>query len=274
MTEFFNRAFRVEVGDREFSNANALRFTFSVERDGKLTPNACTVSLYNLAETTRHDLEAQTFIPVRVQVGYETGGGQIFLGGLRTAESTRNGADWITEVRGGDGEKEILQARVAKTFAKGASYKVVLTALVDALGVKRGNLGSLEAPALLSSGATSLAKALTVRGGVAEELEALTRSLGLEWSIQDGAFQVAASGQPAQTQSVVLSADSGLIGVPSVDKDGLVSGTALLIPDLLPGRTFRVESERVTGNLVCTKTVHSGDSESTEWYVHFTGKPY
>lgn len=274
MTEFFNRAFRVEVGDRAFSNANALRFTFSVERDAKLTPNACTVSLYNLAESTRHDLEAQTFIPVRIQAGYEDDAGQLFLGGLRTAESTRNGADWITEVRGGDGEKEILQARIAKTFSSGTSYKVVLSSLVDALGVRRGNLGSLEQPTLISSGSSSLARALTLRGGVAEELEAMTRSLGLEWSIQDGSFQVAASGQPAQTQSTVLSGDSGLVEVPSVDKDGLVSGTALLIPDLLPGRTFRVESDRVTSNLVCTKTVHSGDSESTEWYVHFTGKPY
>jgi hypothetical protein len=54
-----------------------------------------------------------------------------------------------------------------------------------------------------------------------------------------------------------------------------VTGVCLLQPDLIPGVPFRVESEAFTGNLVCLKTVHVGDSHSTDqWIVQWTGRPY
>jgi hypothetical protein len=38
---------------------------------------------------------------------------------------------------------------------------------------------------------------------------------------------------------------------------------------------FRVEAEAFTGNLVCTATVHRGDTHSTDqWGVEWTGRPY
>jgi hypothetical protein len=60
---------------------------------------------------------------------------------------------------------------------------------------------------------------------------------------------------------------------PQIDKNGKIVGKALLNPDLLPGRVFRVESTRVTGNFLCEKTQHKGTSDGGDWFVEFVGAP-
>jgi hypothetical protein len=141
--------------------------------------------------------------------------------------------------------------------------------------------------AKLGNGSKTLSRSLTLRGSVFDELECITRSCGLSWSIQDSALQIREVGAPvSDRRGPLLRSDSGLIGeveVETVAKEEpgfpagsvRVCGAALLRPDLIPGVPFRVESEAYTGNLVCTATVHNGDSHSTDnWRIDWTGRPY
>jgi hypothetical protein len=214
-------------------------------------------------------------VVVRIEVGYGEHLGSIFLGVLRKVSSWKAGPDWITQISGGDAEHSITTAKISQTFVKGTPVTSVVRALVATLGVGPGGLttalAALETTGLLTGGQT-LQKALTMHGDSATELEQLMRSCGFEWYIADGNFYAGPSGMPTfPGEGPLLTPDTGLLDTPQIDKNGKLVGRALLNPDLLPGRSFRVESSRVTGNFLCTKTQHKGSSNGDEWAVEFIG---
>lgn len=279
--ELFRRAFRVTVGSKQFGSVDSERpisFAFSVDRDTTAVPNSAQVTLWNLNSDTRAELEALASsspggVPVRVEAGYGDRIGQIFFGGLRRVASWHEGTEWVTELSGGDGEKQIVSARINRSFARGTPVTAVLRALVSQLGVDPGGLDAITARGFTGGGST-LPEDTSFRGDAAQALESFCRSLGLRWSVQDGAFFAAPNGEPFDPgQGPLFSAETGLIETPTVDKDGKVNGIALLNSDLLPGRVFRVESSRVTGNFVCTACHSYGESNGASWYTEWEGAP-
>lgn len=287
----FQRAYRLTVGTievdaRQGVGLNSLRMAFAVERDIKRVPNNAEVAIWNLSKSSREALSKLSNVPVRIEAGYLDDVGLVFQGDLRCCRSTREGPDIVTRVSGGDGEVKIRTARINRTFAAGTPIGTVIGDLGKALGVGEGNLRQFTG-AKLANGSASLSRALTIRGSVFDELEHVTRSCGLEWSVQDSALQIREAGSPVgDRQGPLLRPDTGLIGEPQVEtvakaEPGFpagspkVTGRALLLPDLIPGVPLRVESEAFTGNIVCTATVHNGDSHSTDsWSVDWTGRPY
>lgn len=289
----FIRAYRIVVGGieidaREGVGANALRIAFNVERDHKRAANNAEIAVYNLTRGNREALAKLDVVPVRIEAGYADDVGLIFQGDLRSARSRREGPDYITRVSAGDGESKIRTARISRTFARGTPVGDVIGQIARSLGVSEGNLSQFRG-AQLANGSRTLTRALTVSGAASDELERLCRSCGLDWSVQSGVLQIRETGRPVGTeQGPLLRADSGLIGDTETERatktEGgvvkgrqVVSGVCLMRSDLVPGRSFRVESSvgGYTGNLVCTKTVHEGDSHSDQpWYVSFSGTPY
>jgi hypothetical protein len=302
----FQRAYRLTVGNIEIDaragvGLNSLRIAFSVERDVKRHPNNCEVSVYNLTRVHQAELAKLSSVRVRLEAGYVGDIGVIFDGDLRSARTRREGTDKVTRVSGGDGEAQCRTARINKTFAAGTPIGTVINVLGKALGVGPGNLKDFT-NATLANGSKRLTRSLTLSGSVFDEMEHVTRSCGLRWSVQDSALQIREVGLPVgDKQGPLLRKDTGLIGDVEIETvvagaesvKGLVkagkgltaqgftagsqkvSGVCLLRTDLIPGVPLRTESEAFTGNLVCVATVHHGDSHSTdEWCVDWTGRPY
>jgi hypothetical protein len=217
-------------------------------------------------------------VTVRLEAGYGEHIGQIFFGVLRKVSSWRQGETWLTQISGGDAEHSISTARISKTFVKGTPLASVLRELVGTLpGVGEGGLSNtlqaLQAGGFLAGGST-LQKALTFHGDSATALTQFLRSCGMTWSIQDGAFYAGPDGvATVPGQGPLLTPDTGLVDEPQIDKNGFVVGKALLNPDLIPGRVFRIECSRVTGNFLAEKTQHRGDSTGEPWFVEFVGRP-
>jgi len=255
-------------------------------RKHKPEPNAAKIQIYNLNKDSRAALESLDEVPVRLSVGYADSVKQIFFGALSRATNTHDGTEWVTEISGGDGTVQLSSSHIQKSFAKGTPIATVLGTLVDALKIGRGNFSKVQT--LLAG--KSLSHGLTIAGPVSEELTAFTASHGLEWSIQDGDFLVLPSkitkgsiafGSIFVTQGPLISPSTGLIGSPvpqahnkKVKKgsQALVSMKALILPELVPGLPFRVESSSVTGNMVAVETRHSGDSTEQDWYIEIKGK--
>jgi hypothetical protein len=205
--------------------------------------------------------------------------------------TTRQGPDIVTRISAGDGASRVRTARISRTFAAGTPIGDVLGQLGTALGVKPGNLSAFR-QATLRNGGRTLTRALTISGSVFDELERVTSSCGLDWSVQNGELQIKERTRPATgtADGPLLRADTGLIGeceteVATETKDGvtkgqtIVSGSCLMRADLVPGRSFRVEERRdggFVGNLVARSTVHQGDSHDggPGWVCEWTAVPY
>jgi hypothetical protein len=279
--EQFKRTCTIEIGAppnivRVASNTGEdhLRVAFKIERDNQRFPNNAEVAIYNLNPTTRGRLllpGPTGEITCRISAGYGDRPYQIFFGVLRRGRIERAGTDVVFRASAGDGEKA-QPKEINKHFTKGTPVVAVLQAMIAASGLKPGNVAEVS-DARLKYGSV-LTRDLTIAGPVTEELEAFCRSLGLTWSIQDQAFQFLRVVTPyTLTQGPLVSPATGLIGTPrqDVDKEGKtkIVGQALLLPTLLPGKRFVLQSQDVNGVFVAKKTRHSGDMAGNDWFVHF-----
>ena len=279
MAELAKRSFKLQIGDVEIearTGAASLRVRFDVQRDEKPYPNQAKVEIYNLNAKNRAALAKKADIPCRIEAGYEENAQQIFFGTVRRATTSREPPDYLTIAEAGDGETELQQATIAKTFAKGTPVAAVLKAFADALGLGSGNAPQFLTAAKLANGST-LVTPLTVAGPVVEELASFCRSLGLSFSVQGGALQLLSLASPVLPgKAVLLSPSTGLIGEARIDTDKetekrLCVARSLLQPELVPGSLFTVQSEAVNGAFAVRRSRHYGDTHGQDWYVDVEG---
>ena len=267
MTRLFGRKARLTVDILEIED---LDFAFNIERSLSKEPNTAEIKIFNLKEDNRNQLTfAKRGVQTILQAGYGGTMGVIFVGNLKEVASVKEGVDWVTTVRSGDGQTAANQARFNKSYAAGTSAAKVVGELADALGINTSKAGRALREAVLRDGTQQFVKGTVVKGSTYDELDRLLRSMGLEWSIQDNELQVMTSGAPLANTAIKLSPSTGLIGSPVVGSDKIVRVQALLQPDLMPGRKIEIESERVQGLYRIAKVVFSGSTEPTagNWYA-------
>jgi len=248
-----------------------LRITFKIVKTIGKQPNTAEITVYNLAPETRGKLQAKG-VRLLLETGYKsTGYAQLFVGDVRTVDHVRDGANWKTVFRCGDGERAARFARASESFAGGATIGDVVRYCVAQLGLALGN--SAEQASKLG---TVLAHGWTVHGAAATELDRALRSVGYRYSIQDGTVQILAPGASVVQTIPDLSPDSGLVGSPqmgSADKKGKppsLKFKALLMPQARPGGRVRLTSERYAGVILrAHKVLHEGDTHGDDWYTHF-----
>lgn len=103
----------------------------------------------------------------------------------------------------------------------------------------------------------------------------LCRSAGLEWSIQDGCLQLLNIGEALSTnEAIQLDSSTGLIGSPSVDSQGVLEFTTLLIPGIAPGVLVDMDSLFVKGGYRIEKVRYQGETVGQDWYAHCTAVKY
>lgn len=300
MGDLFRRSYRLTVEDVAISD---LDISFSVDRTIKKQPSTADISIYNLDPDRRQRIEERGAARVVLEAGYEmpegaargqgySDRGLIYAGDLREVYTDREGADLITHLTSGDGEKKHRQARVQKSFAPSTSIKAAIRACADALGVGVGNLDSITRAEFPGVGAV-FPCGTVLSGSAAEELDGLLRSAGLEYSIQNGALQIRTRRQALEGEAVVLGPETGLIGNASVSSDLTLKATCLMIPDIFPGRRIKVLSEAVFGNILAIQSRgqgrrhlhgfsgffrvnnarYSGDTSGNDWQIDIEGEP-
>lgn len=270
----FGRAWEVVVGTLDVSN---LDMGFQVKRTLKPEPNTAELKLYNLNPAHRKVLEMAASsslvqkgvvpLPVSISAGYKTGPlAQIFLGNMRATFSTTNGPDIVTELSSGDGEANMASARMNTAFGPGSPISIVLQEIIGTLGVGPGNLAQALATLSATGKVTWSAKGCVLKGNAADHLSDACRSLGLEWSVQNGAVQILVLGQPLAGRAVLVTPNTGLVGSPSVDSKGVLQFTTLLIPGIKPGVLVLLQSNAVQGQFRVVSVESTGDTLGEEWY--------
>lgn len=263
-----------------------LRIKFKVEKSLESAPNKAAVAIYNMNETNRSLAESQpiqkkssdgsiTLIPgyLLIDAGYgeremkDPNGNaviqktfeNVFAGDLSRVLTRFEGSDIITEFEAEDGAKEFKDSKADLSFAPGTNMTDVFAAMTQKMGLKQGEISGITAK--------SVQNGLTVSGPIRRFLDTATKSMELEWSIQDGALQIIKKNAGLQKEAVHLSPETGLIGSPK-KKDVGIEVTSLLQPKIAPGRLISIESKFIKGNIFrVLKVTHEGDTHDKVWYT-------
>jgi hypothetical protein len=297
--ELFRRRWRVTVDTIEFSQ---LDISAKIEKSTDDKPNTCELSIWNLSEQHRQQIaelnppsaqvsvtakakekaaarkKATKGIPVMIEAGYGDGLDDdlslLWLGDLRYAHSERQGPDWVTKLEAGDGEKAYQNARMNVSYGPKTPVDVALRAMVRALGLGEGNVEATVNRLKLAGGGTMFPQGVVLAGSVSRLLNNFARSADLEWSIQNGAVQFIDRGKALDQEAILVSSDTGMIDVPTVDVDGVLTVKMLLVKDIRPGRKLVVDARGVKGNYKAEKISYTLDSAGNDWGVSIQATRY
>ena len=230
-------------------DGTGLKVEWSIERTRSSSPDQGTITIYNLSMATRkavHELwkasEPLLGYTVQFSIGWEGLAELVFVGNCwRMVPEQRVGEDVLTILEVGDGNKQVRDATVGQSFAKGA-INTMITYLVTSV---------LKMPFDPASKALILDKAAelpiqnwnnyVLNGDPQDRLDELIDTLNLEWKPFQGRFIVTEKGNfaTAATAAPLLSAATGLMEW-SQEDDGGVYLTALANPNVKPGTQVQV----------------------------------
>ena len=252
-----------------------IKIKFSVSKGVSSTQNSAEISIWNLAEKSRNAL-GKELDNVTLEAGYlppEGGGnvGIIFKGQIRDVEHKRDGADIITTISCGDGDKAIRNAVLGKTYPKGTPVKDVVEDLYKELEAQGIDRGEWKFPDDLPD----FKRPYTVCGTCKRELDTLSRGRDFYWSLQNETMEII-PGNGFIGGIVLLSPETGLIDTPTITDNG-VKAKALLNPEIRPNRRVRIESQTLemnaeNGEYRVSECTFAGDNREGDFTVSLTGE--
>lgn len=262
MTEdqfLFDRAWAVTIGvpGEDGFRYDSLKTTFDIEKTSASISNKAKIELYNLNSTSRLNFQRKG-LQIRVEAGYKGLTEVLYIGDITRSTSMRKGPDIVTTFEAGDSEKQLSGAHFQKSYPAGTKFVQVIQELAAALTVNIGVVIGIQAQAYN--------KGLTLSGSIKNILDTMLVNQGLEWSIQNGYLQIIPVKAHNGDEAVVISKETGMIGVPT-QKDSGVEFTSLLNPKLLPGSPVQLISSTFNGFYKIRKCVVSGDSHGPKWQV-------
>lgn len=244
-----------------------LRIVFDLEKT-KRGPeaNKGTINVYNLNETTRV-LSQQPDIIVILEVGYGENLEQLFIGNVSKSATKRQGANMVTALTVGDGEKALREVRFDKSYEAGVSIKTTINEVAqtfrDAAGVIVGNLAGVFA----GVDDKKEQSGLSLSGMAKDVMDRLVGKIDLEYSIQDNNFQLLQPDQGTQDEAVLLTPQTGLLGTPAKRGDDGIEFVSLIIPGIGPGRLVTIRSKHIFETVKVTKATYRGDTHGQPWHI-------
>lgn len=252
-----------------------LRVDFNIVRSISSEANTGTVTIYNLTQSHRAAV-GRELDDMNIECGYlppsgDGSIGTIFKGQIRDVTHSRQGADILTTITCGDGDKALRNAVISRTFPAGTSVKSVMEGIFEEMrgyGVQRGEW-------VLPDDIGSFMRPYSMCGGCLRELNTISRGKGFYWSIQNGVLEVVkASGFLAG--AVLINEASGMVGSPRI-KDKGIEVDVLLNPEIRPNRTIKVESSIVDLNAEdglyrVSSVKYAGSNRQGNFYATVTGE--
>lgn len=274
----WNRKVAVTVNRSRYTDIDC---AFRIVKTLKPEPNTCELTLWNLSPDRQAELQAiapkgskpaTVGIPCEIEAGYEDGTSLLWRGDLRTIETIDDGPNAVTTLTSGDGEKAWQHAQLHVSYGPQTPVETSLRSIARALGVDEGNLSKVVAR-LKVAGSAMWPGGKVLTGSASRQLISMARSAGLEVSVQDGALQLLDRDKALAGTALKLDASTGLIGAPSIDNEGIVTLTTLMIPDLRCGGVVVLNAKRVKGNYRLIEIEWSGDTSGQDWVAKCKGNP-
>lgn len=267
MTAQYNRALKFIVGDPAGKGIelSALRVSFKIQHFDTQTPKSLSARIYNLSKQTIASFPKEGG-QVLLAAGYygtkplAPGGandstyntdpglnnsgypvGVIFRGKITQVRVGRESqTDTYLDVFAADGDDAYNQATVNHTLAAGASADEVRDKILESFGTygfTKGNAPSLADAAILPRGQVFY-------GMARDHMRVLARDNACTWGFDDGRVDMTPHAAALPGDAVVLTAATGMIGLPQQTEDG-IAVRCLLNPQLRKGGQVRISNASI-----------------------------
>lgn len=242
-----------------------LRVQFRVRKDLGKAPNTCEVTITNMSDTTRTDLETKP-LNVQLEAGYDDVYRFMFLGDLRFAMTTLDGPNWHTLLQLGDADCHYRWARMNRTYGDGTSVRTVLKDAAKSMGLELPK--NVEDDPVLDE----VFKGGTLAyGHTRDQMTRLLVPYGYSWSIQNGQLRILRDDRTHADTYKEINEANGMIGTPEFGtppksgKPPHVTVNMLLYPELNPGDKVLLTSKYKKGFFRVEAVDHNGDTHGRNW---------
>lgn len=252
---------------------NNFDLTFDVKKDLSSKPNRATIQIYNLTADHRAQLTAKAAQgPARVtlEAGYEEGTSRIFAGDFSILYHDRRGADFVTYIETGDGDRITGTNKIFKSWGPGTSVTQVIKDIAAELDLGDGNVLATATGALLEGWGPVFSQGTAVAGSTFDALTRICRSAGLEWSIQDGTLQFLVQDKALAGLAVLVTPSTGMDGTIKIDHKGRLHVKTRIVPNVFPGRKIQLEDKSVWR---VDRATFKGQTRGNSWDIDLECKP-
>ena len=276
----------VVANDSSALDLSELHITFSIEQQDVETPNNATIRIYNLSDATTVRLLSKEYSRVVVSAGYKNGPyGVIFDGTIK--QSKRGRLDQTLtylDILAADGDEAYNFGVISQSLAAGATVKDQIDAVASGLGVDIGSL-----PEFANLGDPEIIRGKVLFGLAKDRARQIALSNNARWSLQNNKFVMIANDAYITADPIVLTSNTGLIGLPEQTQDG-IKVTTLLNPKLIIGKPVKIDNKSIQaalfdvayGALNFFPTISydglyrivisefAGDTRGNDWYSYLT----
>ena len=228
-----------------------LRIHFEVGKTIESAPNVAIIKIYNLHPDNEAKVKNE-FDEVLLNAGYEGAMRLVFRGNIKRVYRYREGADYITEIEAGDGDKDFSRAVMNETLAAGTTN----AQLVDrAVGTFKGVGGTTKGHVQVTE--RSRLRGKVISGNTRDVLHDVSRESGANWSIQDGQLVIVSANDVLPGEAIVIRADTGMLGAPEINDKG-IAVKCLMNPMLRVNGAIKldnngIKAKRVKAQALATK---------------------
>lgn len=225
-----------------------LRIQFEVSKTVASAPNVAVIKIFNLHPSNEEKIKNE-FDEVILEAGYEDSAHvgaygekhypMVFRGNIKHVYRYRDKSDYITEIEAGDGDKDFRSAVMNETLAAGTTN----AQLVDrAVGSFKATGGTTKGAVQINDRARLRGKVIS--GNTRDVLHDVARESGANWSIQDGQLVIVKSNGVLPDDSIVITADTGMLGAPEINDKG-IAVKCLLNPQLRVNGAIKLDNNGI-----------------------------
>ena len=292
MSRLFNRKYDLTIippDSTEGKVIKGLRIVFKVTKSIISTPNLCEITLYGINDNTAA-LLGKKYTNIILNAGYESKVRLIYKGQIKNTFINKSGTEHTATIYCGDGEAAWESAIFNKTIASNVTIKSAIKDIVSTFSsVAQEASKVIEGDTSALDSITDRLEPQTLIGSSKDILDKMAKDYGFEWSIQDSEVVILNEEQTlADTQAILIRADTGMIGSPTVTEIG-ADVVTLLNPDALPNKLIKIESAsqdvaiqnaalrpirrtKAEGLYKILEVVFSGDSRGDMWQSEIKGR--
>jgi hypothetical protein len=237
----YGRKFSLAVAgkDNDGLDLSELQCQFTVRAWEKETPTAADIRIFNVKKETAVKM-AKEFTRVVLKAGYESQFGVIFDGTIIQYRRGRlSPVDTYVDITAQAGDGVHVFGTVSTTLAAGSTpddrYKALLQS-IQSDDVQQGYTSPLQGP--------TLPRGRVLYGMTRDCLRDLGDQTQTNWTIHNGKLEMVARDGYLPDQAVVLTADTGMIGMPVQTVDGIMV-RCLLNPLLRPNGRVQLNNASI-----------------------------